>query len=154
MNRTQPALRHALRIAAAAAVTSAAVLAALPAHAQAAHEATLKEIQGAVGKVPDFIRQYPPAVLPGTWAAYKGLNGPDSAIPPKYKALISLAVAAQIPCAYCIAQDTASARQAGASEREISEAVTVAAMTRHWSTIFYGMQVDLAQFKRDFAGEK
>jgi AhpD family alkylhydroperoxidase len=124
------------------------------ASAQSAHAAALKEIEGAFGQVPVFIRQYPPAALAGAWAQYKGLYGPEAAIPAKYTALISLAVAAQIPCAYCIAMDTQSARKAGATDKEINEAIAVAAMTRHWSAVFYGMQVDLAQFKRDFGGDK
>jgi AhpD family alkylhydroperoxidase len=128
--------------------------AAQSAPAQAAHAATLKEIEGAFGQVPAFMKQYPPAALAGAWAQYKGLYGPEAAIPAKYTALISLAVAAQIPCAYCIAMDTQSARKAGATDKEINEAITVAAVTRHWSTVFYGMQVDLAQFKRDFGGDK
>jgi AhpD family alkylhydroperoxidase len=122
--------------------------------AQAAHAATLKEIEGAFGQVPAFIKQYPPAALAGAWAQYKGLHGPDAAIPAKYKSLISLAVAAQIPCEYCIAMDTQSARKAGATDHEINEAIAVAATTRHWSAVFYGMQIDLAQFKRDFGGDK
>jgi AhpD family alkylhydroperoxidase len=153
MNRQSLALRRTLRRAAVAALVCAAPLAALPAHAQD-YEATLKEMESAFGKVPGFMKQFPPAAMPGTWAAYKGLYGPNTAIPAKYKSLISLAVAAQIPCTFCVAMDTAGARQAGATDKEINEAIAVAAMTRHWSTIFYGMQVDLAQFKRDFAGEK
>jgi AhpD family alkylhydroperoxidase len=72
---------------------------------------------------------------------------------PKVKALISLAVAAQIPCDYCIWADTNSARQAGATDAEIAEAVAIAALTRHWSTIFNGLQVDLETFKREMGGE-
>jgi AhpD family alkylhydroperoxidase len=157
-----PFTRRLHTAAAALAVALMLPLASLPASAQSApaaaapsaHAAALKEIEGAFGQVPVFIKQYPPAALAGAWAQYKGLHGPDAAIPPKYKSLISLAVAAQIPCAYCIAMDTQSARKAGATDKEINEAIAVAAMTRHWSAVFYGMQVDLAQFKRDFGGDK
>ena len=41
---------------------------------------------------------------------------------------------------------------AGASEEEIEEAVAISALTRHWSTVFNGMQVDLDQFKKEMAG--
>jgi AhpD family alkylhydroperoxidase len=68
------------------------------------------------------------------------------------KSLISLAVAAQIPCQYCIWSDTEDAKRAGASQEEIGEAVAIAGLTRNWSTIFNGLQVDLEQFKKDLSG--
>ena len=76
----------------------------------------------------------------------------ERALSPKTKALISLAVAAQIPCTYCIYSYTEMAKKAGASEQEIEEAVAISALTRHWSTIFNGMQIDLDQFKKEMAG--
>jgi AhpD family alkylhydroperoxidase len=83
----------------------------------------------------------------------KALQFSDStALPTKVKALISLAVSAQIPCGHCIWEDTESARQAGATDEEIAEAVAIAASTRHWSTIFHGMQVDLKTFKEELGG--
>jgi AhpD family alkylhydroperoxidase len=76
-----------------------------------------------------------------------------TALPPKVKSLISLAVAAQIPCNYCIWSDTQDAKRAGATDEEIQEAVSMAALTRHWSTIFNGMQVDFETFKKEMGGE-
>jgi AhpD family alkylhydroperoxidase len=67
----------------------------------------------------------------------------------KTKELIGLAVAAQIPCSYCIYFHTAAAKLNGASDEDIREAVAMAAITRHWSTVLNGMQVDLASFKSD-----
>ena len=37
----------------------------------------------------------------------------------------------------------------GASDEEIREAVAMAAIARHWSTVLNGMQIDLAQFKSE-----
>ena len=37
--------------------------------------------------------------------------------------------------------------------KEIAEAVTMSALTRHWSTFFNGMQVDLDTFKKELGGE-
>ena len=87
-----------------------APLALLPAHAQTTYEATLQDIQATLGMVPDFMARLPPAALPGLWSAYKGLYGPNTVLPPKYRSLISLAVSAQIPCEYCVSMDTADAR--------------------------------------------
>ncbi|RVC62927.1 carboxymuconolactone decarboxylase family protein, partial [Mesorhizobium sp. M00.F.Ca.ET.038.03.1.1] len=53
----------------------------------------------------------------------------------------------------CIWSDTENARHAGATDQEIQEAVAMAALTRHWSTIFNGMQVDFDQFKKEMGGE-
>ncbi|WP_413989091.1 carboxymuconolactone decarboxylase family protein [Labrys okinawensis] len=115
---------------------------------------THKEIEQVFGKVPEFIKAFPEAALPGAWNEAKALEfSDDTALSAKTKALIGLAVAAQIPCQYCIWSDTQSAKKAGASDQEIKEAVAVSALERHWSTVFNGMQVDLAQFKKDLGGD-
>ncbi|AZO70610.1 MAG: carboxymuconolactone decarboxylase family protein [Mesorhizobium sp.] len=135
-----------------AAVALTATLAA-PASADD-YDAAIKDIQSTMGGVPGFVKQFPKAGLPGAWAEIKAIELSDkTALPPKVKSLISLAVAAQIPCNYCIWSDTENAKRAGATDEEIHEAVAMAALTRHWSTIFNGMQVDFAQFKKDMGGE-
>ena len=120
----------------------------------ASQAATYKEIEGIFGKVPEFVKKFPKAGIVGAWEEEKSLELSDkTALSPKVKSLISLAVAAQIPCEYCIYADTVSAKQAGATDEEIAEAVGMAALTRHWSTIFNGLQIDLPQFKKDMAGQ-
>jgi AhpD family alkylhydroperoxidase len=107
-----------------------------------------------LGKVPAFVKKFPKTGVAGAWAEERDLELSDkTALPPKTKALISLAVAAQIPCEYCIYADTESAKRFGATDEEIAEAVGMAALTRHWSTIFHGLQIDLTQFKKDMAAE-
>ncbi|MBN8994699.1 MAG: carboxymuconolactone decarboxylase family protein [Rhizobiales bacterium] len=106
------------------------------------------------GTLPAFVKQLPKAALAGAWQEERDLELSDrTALPPKVKALISLAVAAQIPCQYCIWADTNNARRAGATEEEIGEAVAMAALTRHWSTLFNGLQVDYDQFRKDMGGD-
>ncbi|TIQ34410.1 MAG: carboxymuconolactone decarboxylase family protein [Mesorhizobium sp.] len=137
----------------AAAGVLATMLTSAPASADD-YDTAIKDIQSTMGGVPSFLKQFPKAGLPGAWAEVKAIELSDkTALSPKVKSLISLAVAAQIPCSYCIWSDTENAKRAGASDEEIQEAVTMAALTRHWSTIFNGMQVDLAQFKKDMGGE-
>ena len=83
-----------------------------------------------------------------------------SALDGKTKELIGLAVSAQIPCHYCVYFHTAAARLNGATDQEIREAVGMAAISRHWSTVLNGMQVDTVAFKNEtdtvlrLAGEK
>ncbi|MDX8466350.1 carboxymuconolactone decarboxylase family protein [Mesorhizobium sp. VK23B] len=137
----------------AAAGMFATMLSAAPASAND-YDAAIKDIQSTMGGVPGFVKQFPKVGLPGAWAEVKAIELSDkTALSPKVKSLISLAVAAQIPCNYCVWSDTENAKRAGATDEEIQEAVAMAALTRHWSTIFNGMQVDFAQFKKDMGGE-
>jgi AhpD family alkylhydroperoxidase len=118
------------------------------------YDAAVKDIQATMGGVPSFVKQFPKAGLPGAWAEVKAIELSDkTALPPKVKSLISLAVAAQIPCSYCIWSDTENAKRAGATDEEIQEAVAMAALTRHWSTVFNGMQVDFDTFKKEMGGQ-
>jgi AhpD family alkylhydroperoxidase len=111
--------------------------------------ATLAQIESTFGFVPGFIKAIPPALLPAWWQASMVLDGPDTKLDGKTKQLISLAVAAQVPCDYCIQYHTEAARLYGASEQELQEAVAMAASVRQNSTIMNGMQVDRVQFRKD-----
>jgi AhpD family alkylhydroperoxidase len=123
--------------------------------------AAYKDIQATLGMVPGFFKVFPQSGIAGAWAEFKTIQlNPDTKLNGKTKELIGLAVAAQIPCTYCIYFHTAAAKANGATDEEISEAVAMAAISRHWSTVLNGMQVDLAAFKNDtdtvlkLAGEK
>jgi AhpD family alkylhydroperoxidase len=74
---------------------------------------------------------------------------PQTALQGKTKELIGLAVAAQIPCKYCISFHTAAAKLDGATDDEIKEAVAMAGLTRYFSTIVNGTLQDEAQFRRE-----
>lgn len=138
----------------AAAATAAAVFTAAPAIADEAAERTYSEIEQAFGFVPGFMKVYPKHGIAAAWALTRDLElSEDTALSPKVKSLINVAVGAQIPCRYCIFADTEAARAAGATEEEIKEAVAQAALTRHWSTILNGLQIDFDEFRREFTGE-
>lgn len=112
------------------------------------------DIAATLGGEPSFIASVADSALPGLWAQTKALEmSGDTALDVKTKALISLGVSAQIPCTYCIWMDTNTARQNGATDQEIAEAVAVAGMTRNWSTIFNGMQVDFDTFRKELGGQ-
>lgn len=122
----------------------------LPSGRVADAKAALAEIQQVFGGVPDFFRRFPSEALAGAWQEMRDVElSQSTALPDKHKSLIGVAVASQIPCAYCLAADTEFAKLAGASEREIAEAIAMAALTRHWSTYLNGAQTDETQFKRD-----
>ena len=124
----------------------------MPATAQDSPEykKAIGEIKAEFGSVPMMFEVYPKHALPGAWENFKQLNSPASKIPAKYRELIQLSVAAQIPCQYCIYFHTASAKAYGATDEEIQEAVTQGAQTRHWSMILQGNQIDFMAFKDEF----
>jgi AhpD family alkylhydroperoxidase len=109
----------------------------------------LADIKQSFGFVPEFVAKFPPEALAGAWLEIKTMEMGETTIPGKYKSLIGLAVSSQIPCKYCIAADTEFARLDGASDREIHEAVTIAAMARHMTTLVEGLQIDEKAARRD-----
>jgi len=148
--------RRSLAAMAIVAGLGAALMPAVPTIAQddaAQPEATYRDVEATLGGVPTFVLQFPPAGIAGAWAELKAIEFGDTALDAKTKALIGIAVAAQIPCHYCVWADTNAAKAAGASEEEIAEAVAMSAITRHWSTVFHGMQVDFEQFKVELGGD-
>jgi len=135
--------------AAAVALGLMAGLGAGPSDAQDRAAATA-DIEQTFGFVPTFMQQMPTAGFAGAWQQLRDLEFSEgTALSAKTKALIALAVVSQIPCHYCIWADSASARQAGASEEEIAEAVAVAATERYWSTMLNGLQVDFETFQQE-----
>lgn len=113
-------------------------------------EDALKDIEKTLGFVPTFFKAFSKEALAGAWSEFKGLQlNPYTALDGKQKELIGLAVAAQIPCDYCVYFHKNAALLNGASEREIAEAIVVAGMTRHWSSLFHGPDIDMDSFKRD-----
>lgn len=132
---------------------SLSVAALVPAAHADDYDAAIADMKSMLGGVPSFVTQFPRAAVPGAWAETKALQFSDkTALSTKEKALISLAVSAQIPCSYCIWSDTETAKKAGATPEEIQEAVAISALTRHWSTVLNGMQVDLDTFKKEMGG--
>jgi len=112
--------------------------------------ATYQDIERTLGSVPSFFRMFPEVGIAGAWAEFKSVQlNPKTKLNGKTKELIGLAVAAQIPCHYCIYFHTAAAKLNGATDEEIREAVAMAAIVRHWSTVLNGMQVDDAGFRKE-----
>jgi AhpD family alkylhydroperoxidase len=115
-------------------------------------QATYADIKKTLGLVPTFLRAFPEEAIAPAWDEFKGVQlNPSSAIPPKYKELIGLAVSAQIPCRYCVYFHTKAAGLGGATERETKEAVVMAAIVRQWSTVLNGMQTDEAKFRLELS---
>ena len=62
----------------------------------------------------------------------------DGEIPKKYKELIALGVALTTQCAYCLEIHGKAAKDAGASEKEISETVFIAMALRAGAALTHG----------------
>ncbi len=78
-----------------------------------------------------------PEAMKAFWAFDKAALA-DGAIPVKYKELMACAVAFTTQCPYCIEIHSKRAREAGASDREMAEVVTVAAALRAGAAITHG----------------
>jgi AhpD family alkylhydroperoxidase len=129
---------------------AAAAAAPRAAHATPEADTARTDIQKTFGFVPGFFKLVPDLALPGAWMDFKGLLlSPTTALPPKMKDLVGLAVAAQIPCEYCIYAHTEFAKLDGATDAEISEAVAMGALTRKWSTVLNGIQTDETKFRSE-----
>ncbi len=80
---------------------------------------------------------------------YKAITS-DNEIDKKTKGLIGLAVAAQIPCEYCIYANTVSLKKMGVTDAQIKEAIAMAGYIRLMSTILNGSGYDIDTFKKEY----
>ncbi len=113
-------------------------------------EAAIAEMKKILGGVPAELKVYPESAKAAGWEMMKAADlNENTALPKKVRELIALAVAAQIPCQYCVYYHIKAAKAAGASEEEIREAVHQASLTRHWSTILYGNQYNLGAYQSE-----
>ncbi len=146
----RPNIRHAIVALAAVGMAGTLSTAAPAQQTDASAQAAYRDIEATLGFVPGFFKAFPQDGIAGAWAEFKGVQlSSATALPPKVKELIGLGVASQIPCSYCVYFHTAMARANGATDEEVREAVAMAAISRHWSTVLNGMQVDLSTFKQE-----
>jgi AhpD family alkylhydroperoxidase len=121
--------------------------------ADEARDAAISEMESALGTVPPFIDLLPEGAQAGAWEFMKGSSGnPNGEIPAKYRELIALGVAAQIPCAYCAYAHTAFAKAHGATDAEVQEAIAYAAEVRLWSTVLNGSQYNMDEWQAKIDG--
>lgn len=113
-------------------------------------QAAYKEIQETFGMVPTFLKEFPQEAISGAWQEMRDVQlNPTTALTPKTKELIGLAVASQIPCAYCVYFHKRAAKFNGASQAEMNYSIAIAAESRKWSAYFYGAQIPMDKFKAD-----
>ncbi len=108
------------------------------------------EMVATFGTVPVMFKALPDHLQASAWEWFKAAGNPEAAIPAKYTELISLGVASQIPCDYCVYAHTTKAKMLGATDAEIQEAVASASETRYWSTVLNGNHVPYEDFKKEW----
>jgi AhpD family alkylhydroperoxidase len=112
--------------------------------------AIYREIEEHTGIVPAFFKKLPDRALESEWPLFRDqLDDDYGAIPPKYRELMGIAVAAQMQCAYCIYAHTQFARVFGATDEEIEDAAHTGKHTAGWSTYLSGTSTDLENFKSE-----
>ena len=110
-----------------------------------------RDLEQTLGINPEFFQKVPDYLLPTEWESFKRLELSDqTAIPPKYKELIGLAVSGATRCRYCAYFHAEAARLNGATEDEITETALMAKHTMGWSTYLNTLGYDYDQFVREF----
>lgn len=113
----------------------------------AARRASEREMAEMFGFTPEFFDAVPTAVLEHAWGMQRDFELQETALSPKSKELIGLALAAHIKCRYCIYFHTQAARFHGATDEELREAVSMGGFTAMMSSSITGAQVDYDHFK-------
>lgn len=107
-----------------------------------------RDIIQTLGRVPDFFKDMPDDTLAREWEEWKTFQLQDSALTAREKHLIGLGVAAATHCPYCTYFHRAAASMMGATDVQIEEAARFASDTAKYSTYLHGLQVPLADFKK------
>ena len=150
MKKIKQLIRNTMVVSIVALVLSAPLLA--QESQKEANQKAEAEMESAFGTVPVMFKVSPDHLRASLWEWFKATKNPDKAIPAKYSELISLGVAAQIPCDYCVYAHTTMSKMLGASDAEIQEAVASASNTRHWSTVLNGADVSIDEFRKEWDG--
>ena len=110
-----------------------------------------RDIEETLGLVPTFFQGVPDYLIESEWQSFKNFDLSDeTAIPPKYKQLIGLAVSGATRCRYCAYFHREAAKLFGATDEEVNEAGLMAKSTMAWSTYLNAMQFDYDEFVDEF----
>lgn len=113
------------------------------------HQETREEMEETFGLVPPPLETIPDDDATNEWPYFKKYTVGESEIPPKYRELIGLAVAANIKCPYCAFFHRKAARMHGATEAELEETYSLASFTTRYSAMLHAQQYDLEQFESE-----
>jgi AhpD family alkylhydroperoxidase len=114
------------------------------------YQETVKEMEEAFGIFPRFFKGVPQDVLMQMWPIMKRYILGESKIPPKYREMIGLAVAATLKCPYCEIFHKGAAQMHGATEEELAEVAALAGQTTFWSNVLHAQHYDMNTFMKEF----
>jgi len=115
------------------------------------HDETLQDVEETLGTVPGWLDALPPADAVDEWPFFKRYLVGEWEIPPKYRELIGLAVAANVKCPYCTHFHSEAAKLHGATEEELAELSMLASVTARYSAILHAQNYDLDTFEAETA---
>ena len=114
------------------------------------YQETVTDIEKSLGSFPGFFKGVPQDVLIQMWPIFKRYSLGESKIPPKYREMIGLAVAATIKCPYCEMFHKGAAQMNGATDEELAEAAALAGQTTFWSNVLHAQHYDINTFMKEF----
>ena len=93
-----------------------------------------------IGNIWQYLAQYPD-LLESTWSEIKQVMGTESSIPKKYKEMIYAAVSVANGCEYCIHSHTLQAKQAGMSDAEHAELLSIIMLASKTNALLDALQI-------------
>lgn len=114
------------------------------------YEDTRAEIEETMGEVPGYFDALNETDLMNEWPTFRYHAFGETEIPPKYKELIGLAIAANLKCPYCQLFHREAAKMHGATEEELAEVSFLAGWTPRYSSMIHAQNYDLDQFAEEF----
>lgn len=114
------------------------------------YEETLADIERSIGIVPGFMAELPEDDLVHEWPVFRQYALGETVIPPKYREMIELAVAATLKCPYCQTFHRGSAELHGATEEELAEVAVLTSLTTRWSAMLHAQNYDFDTFQGEF----
>ena len=113
------------------------------------YEQTREDVEETLGMVPGFFDALDEQDLVNEWPNYKRYAFEETEIPPKYRELIGLAVAANIKCPYCQSFHKEAAKLHGATEEELAEISFLASWTARYSALIHAQNYDVDTFEQE-----
>ena len=108
-----------------------------------------KEIEERMGSVPGFFKCMTDSELDIEWQAMKLESTEQPAVPPKYRELIGLGIAAASQSRYGVYYHLHMAKLFGATDAEIEDAARFSKESVGWSTYLQGLDYDYDDFKKE-----
>ena len=115
------------------------------------YEETREDVEEKLGMVPGYFDELNEQDLINEWPNFTRYALEETEIPPKYRELIGLAVAANIKCPYCQHFHREAAKMHGATEEELAELSALASDTARYSALIHAQDYDIETFEDEFA---